>query len=201
MRILFALLLASLSLPAQTPEPRLLVVTGGHAYETSFYYIFEGMKWDHAATNEIAFKNDIRKKYDVVLLYDMHQTISDRAKKNLQAFVESGKGVVVLHHAICGYSDWEWWWRDVMGGRYVSKAEPNIPASSWKHDQEMLVTPVTRHPVVENVGPLRLNDETYSNVWVSKDVKVLMTSAQAAAFGAAFALVAGIFGLITRRRR
>ena len=36
---------------------------------------------------------------------------------------------------------------------------------------------------------------------LGKDVKVLMTSTQAAAFGAAFALVAGIFGLITRRRR
>jgi hypothetical protein len=36
---------------------------------------------------------------------------------------------------------------------------------------------------------------------LGKDVKVLMTAKQAAAFGAAFGLVAGIFSLITRRRR
>lgn len=40
-----------------------------------------------------------------------------------------------------------------------------------------------------------------SQAALGPDVKVMMTSKQAIAFGAAFGLVAGIFGLITRRRR
>jgi type 1 glutamine amidotransferase len=112
----------------------------------------------------------------VVLTYDMHQTISDRAKKNLQDFVEGGKGLVILHHAICGYNNWEWWWREVMAGRYILKAEPGFAASTWKHDQELFVRPVMKHPVVGDIGPMHIIDETYSGVWVSKDAKVLMTT-------------------------
>ena len=51
---------------------RLLVVTGGHPYATSFYTIFEGyddLRWDHAVSNHEAFRSDIRPGYDVLVLY------------------------------------------------------------------------------------------------------------------------------------
>ena len=47
----------------------------------------------------------MRKQYDVLVLYNMEQAMAEGAKKNLQAFVESGKGVVVMHHAICSFND------------------------------------------------------------------------------------------------
>ena len=156
--------------------PRLLVVTGGHEYETSFYTLFEGMNWEHATTNEMAFHDDIRPKYDVLLLYDLHQSITDQARKNLRDFVEGGKGIVVLHHAVADYNDWQWWYRDVVGGRYLLKPGDGMPASTYKHDQEMFVTPAMRHPVVGDVGPMHLIDEAYGGVWVSKGVKVLLAS-------------------------
>ena len=155
-------------------RPRVLVITGGHAYETSFYSLFDGMRWDHAESNEAAFKKDIRAKYDVVLMYDMQRTISDAAKKNLQAYLESGKGLVVLHHAIVSYNDWEWWCKEVVGGSYRQKAEGDQPASTWLHDQEMFVSVTAKHPVAGDIGPMQLIDETYGKLWISKDVKVLM---------------------------
>ena len=41
---------------------RLLVVTGGHDYPTSFYTLFEqpGLVWDHETTSEAAFRRDLR---------------------------------------------------------------------------------------------------------------------------------------------
>ena len=107
------------------------MVTGGHDYATTFYTVFEGaddLHWDHAVSNHEAFKNDIRKNYDVLVLYDFSQEISDAEKTNLRNFVEAGKGIVVLHHAIADYQDWEWWYKEVVGGKYLLKAEGSMPA-------------------------------------------------------------------------
>src|SRR5689334_6901977 len=73
---------------------RLLVVTGGHDYPTTFYTLFEqpGLTWDHETTTEAAFRRDVRSRYDVVVLYDMPATLSAAGRANLQAFAESGKG-------------------------------------------------------------------------------------------------------------
>lgn len=161
---------------APPAQPRLLVVTGGHSYDATFYSLFDSMRWDHATSNEQAFREDIRGKFDAVLMYDMSRTISDRARKNLREFVESGKGVIVLHHAIANYNDWEWWWRDVVGGRYLLKPDGQQPASTYKHDVEMFVRAAARHPVIGDSLPLRVIDEYYGKVWVNEKAQVLATS-------------------------
>lgn len=154
--------------------PRLLVVTGGHEYETSFYKLFDDFRWTHAASNEAAFKKDIRADYDVLVLYDLEQELSPDGRKHLQEFVEGGKGLVVLHHAIADYVAWPWWYREIVGGKYVLKAEEGLPPSTYKHDQELIVRPVTRHPVVAGLGEFHLTDETYKGMWISSDVQVLL---------------------------
>ena len=55
------------------------------------------------------------------------QEISDAEKTNLRDFVEAGKGIVVLHHAIADYQDWEWWYKEVVGGKYLLKPEGSMP--------------------------------------------------------------------------
>jgi type 1 glutamine amidotransferase len=168
------------TLPSQAPPPlRLLVVTGGHPYATTFYTVFEGaddLHWDHAVSNHDAFKNDRRKDYDVLVLYDFSQEISDAEKTNLRDFVEAGKGVVVLHHAIADYQDWEWWYKEVVGGKYLMKPFGSMPPSTYLHDQESCVTPVMRHPITAHIGAMHLWDETYKGMWISPDVKVLLRS-------------------------
>jgi len=168
------------------PGPRLLVVTGGHEFEPSLYHLFDAFHWTHAVTNREAFKSDIRQKYDVLVLYDMESEIGDREKQNLQNFVESGKGLVVLHHALGDYNDWQWWYRDVVGGKYQLKATPDQPASTFKHDQDLLVRPTVgprqASPVLtggkEMTGlamwDMHIIDETYKGMWISPDVKVLL---------------------------
>src|SRR5581483_9840897 len=164
--------------PKAGPAPlRLLVVTGGHDYPTSFYTVFEGaadLRWRHAVSNHEAYKNDIRNDYDVLVLYDFSNEITDREKANLRNFVESGKGVVVLHHAIADYQDWEWWHKEVVGGKFLLQPEGNMPASTYKHDEELCVRTVINHPITSRLGALHLWDETYKGMWISPDVKVLL---------------------------
>jgi hypothetical protein len=165
------------SQPATEAPLRLLVVTGGHDYSTSFYTLFQGVEdfqWQHAATNHEAFRADIRKDYDVLVLYDMSREISEAERKNLVDFLESGKGVVVLHHAIADYPSWDWWSREVVGGKYLEKPEGDRPASTYLHDQELFVEPAANHPILSGVGQMHLWDETYKGMWISPRVTVLL---------------------------
>jgi len=174
----------SVTLPANilphTRKPdalRVLVVTGGHNYDTEFYSIFMGFEdiiWTHKTSNNEAFRSDIRNQYDVLVLYDSSQEIGKDERKNLRAFVESGKGIVVLHHAIVDYNSWEWWYREVVGGKYLLEPDLGMPASTYKHDEELFVYPVVRHPITRGVGRIHIWDETYKGMWISPDVKVLM---------------------------
>jgi type 1 glutamine amidotransferase len=80
----------------------------------------------------------------------------------------------VLHHAILDYPDWDWWWREVVGGKYLSKPEGGMPASSYLHDQEMLVEPAAHHPILKGIKPSRILDEAYRGMWISPKVTVLL---------------------------
>jgi type 1 glutamine amidotransferase len=165
---------------AAAPDPpplRALVVTGGHDYETSFYTLFEGYKdlaWTHAPSNAAAFRSEIRGKYDVLVLYDMSADLEEAGRRNLRDFLESGKAMVVLHHAIANYQDWPWWYKEVVGGKYLLKPEGGLAASTYKHDEDLFVRPVMRHPITSPIGPMHIRDETYKGMWISPDVNVLL---------------------------
>jgi len=162
------------------PNPdalRAMVVTGGHDYQSSFYSVFEGAKdfsWSHFSSNQTAFQNDFRKDVDVLVLYDFSQELNEAGKSNLQAFLESGKGVVVLHHAIADYQNWPWWYKEVVGGRYLANPDMNMPASTYRHDEELFVRPASQHPVLKGIDPMHIWDETYKGMWISPNVKVLL---------------------------
>jgi type 1 glutamine amidotransferase len=156
---------------------RLLVVTGGHEFPDSFYTLFDGVedfKWHHATSNHEAFTSDICGDYDVLVLYDMSQEISEAERKNLVGFLESGKGVVILHHALVDYPSWDWWSQEVSGAKYYLQAEGEHPASTYAHDQTLDVEPAINHPIVSGVGRFRIVDETYKGMWISPAVTVLL---------------------------
>ena len=162
---------------AGDPALRLLVVTGGHEYPTSFYTLFSGVEdfeWHHATSNHEAFKGDMRGNYDVMVLYDMSQDISEAERKNLVDFLESDKGVVILHHALVDYPTWDWWSQEVSGAKYFLQSEGEHPASTYAHDQELEMEPAINHPIVSGIGRFRIMDETYKGMWISPEVTVLL---------------------------
>ena len=128
------------------------------------------------ADSTTAFQNDLRGKYDVVVMYDFSRDLDEKGKKNLRDFVESGKGIVVLHHALLNYQKWNWWYQDVVGGSYRLSREGDIPSSTVKNDQDIFVTPAEKHPITAGIGPFHIVDETYGRMWISPTVRPLLTT-------------------------
>jgi type 1 glutamine amidotransferase len=170
--------------PAKRKEPqpradavRGLLITGGHDHETSFYTLFHGYE-DLArmpvTSSAMAFQSDLRGKYDVLIMYDFSRDLTETGKKNLRDFVESGKGIVVLHHALLNYQKWPWWYEDVVGGSYRLGKDGDIPASTYKGDQRIFVAPEGKHPITRDLEPFQVIDETYKRMWISPKVRPLL---------------------------
>jgi type 1 glutamine amidotransferase len=176
----------SITLPADSgmTRPRAvavrgLVITGGHDHETSFYSLFHGyedLPSMPVSSSSAAFSSDLRGKYDVLIMYDFSRDLDEAGKKNLRDFVESGKGIVVLHHALLDYQQWSWWYQDVVGGSYRLKSEGNVPSSTVKDKQQLLVTPELGHPITAGLAPFQIVDETYKRMWISPRVRPLLTT-------------------------
>jgi type 1 glutamine amidotransferase len=154
---------------------RLQLVTGGHDHELSFYEVFAGHPEYRITVNPHphAFRTDLAESCDVLVLYDMADA-DESEQAALRSFLESGKGMVVLHHAIGNNQQWPWWYEEVVGGLYVLKAMPGKVASRYKHDEEFDVRPVGHHVILNGIGPFHINDEAYGDMWISPRVQVLL---------------------------
>jgi type 1 glutamine amidotransferase len=169
----------------KNPEAiRALIVTGGHSHDSDFYSVFDDDRIRALVDpHPTVYGGDLRKRADVLVLYDMLREISPAQQQHLRDFIESGKGVVALHHAICGNVDWPWWYEEVAGGRYLFETV-NGKKSSYIHDVEQLITPIGKHPVIDGVKPFRILDETYKDLWISPKVNVILKSDSPSSDGA-----------------
>lgn len=179
----------NVTLPPDLPlEPkdknalRVLLVAGGHDHDASLYRVFEGHRdiRVNVDPHPVAFRGDLRKRYDVVVLYDMIQDLPEVQQKNLREFAEAGKGIVVLHHALANYQQWPWW-REMAGGLYLLKDRPDLNAkgSTYKHDVDLEVRPTGNHPIVRGLPPMWIRDETYKGVWQAPGITPLATTDEA----------------------
>jgi type 1 glutamine amidotransferase len=162
--------------PAASPSIRALLITGGHDHPIGFYSIFDSYKDTvhiTVSSSAIAYAKDFRDKFDVLVLYDFTRDLDETGKKNLRDFVESNKGVVVLHHALLDYQSWPWWYQEVVGGSYRLGPTGNIPASTFKAGQPMSITP-QKHPITDGIEPFQLTDETYKRMWISPQVTPIL---------------------------
>ena len=80
-------------------------------------------------------------------MYDFTRDMDEPSRKNLRDFVESGGGVVVLHHALLDYQNWDWWTDQAVGGSYRLSREGDRPSSSVKNNQQISVTSAQKHPI------------------------------------------------------
>lgn len=157
---------------------RALLITGGHDHVAGFYSIFDG--YEDLASIDVgasgtAFQKDIREKYDVLIMYDFSRDLDETGKKHLREFLESGKGLVVLHHALLNYQGWPWWYQEVVGGRYRLAPDGKNPSSTVKQAQQMFITP-RKHPITSGIAPFQITDETYKRMWISPQVTPLLTT-------------------------
>jgi type 1 glutamine amidotransferase len=179
-------LVASVTALAAGNPISLLVVTGGHDFEHDpFFKLFKDNSdityraVEHPNAHAL-LKADAAKQYDVLVLYDMYQPISDEAKADFLARLKEGKGLVVLHHAIASYQHWPEYAKIVGARYYLEKTVVDgvdKPRSAYKHDMHFRVHVADpRHPITKGVQDFDIHDETYKWFDVAPDCHALLTT-------------------------
>jgi len=190
MRFVILLVLAGLIAPAafaQDEPLRVAVVTGGHGYQKDeFRTLFRSMdgircRFVEQEEDYSEFLENVnRRPYDVLVLYNMGQDISEKRKENFMKMLDKGVGLVVLHHAIANFNDWPEYW-NIIGARYYLKPidEPDKKhlRSQYKHDVDFRVKIEDKdHPVTKGIEDFDIKDETYKLYDVWPDNHVLLTT-------------------------
>jgi uncharacterized protein len=169
---------------------KVLLVTGGHGFEQEpFFQVFHSdanldvTPAAHAATGgATVFEREDLLTYQVVVLYDMPKTITERQKQRFLSLFDRGIGLVVLHHALVSYQHWDDYER-IIGGRYPEedgKSGVVTPQVGYQHDVELPVTVVaSNHPITAGVKDFVIRDEIYWGFRVRPDVTALLSTTHA----------------------
>jgi uncharacterized protein len=180
--------LLAVSTASAAEKIRVLIITGGHDFETNaFLEIFKAnpdITFEAVAhPDPIAhakLRPDAAKNFDVIVLYDMWQKITEEAKTDLVNFLKAGNGLVSLHHSIANYQSWPEWPRIVGGRYYLQKTLVDgveKPPSIWKHDVKFKVHVADPdHPVTRGVKDFEIHDETYGLFDMGTNSHALLTT-------------------------
>jgi type 1 glutamine amidotransferase len=163
---------------------KILVITGGHDFEPSFYKIFDSFKnVQYDSIEQPRFNRmlntGLTKFYDAFVFYDMWQDITDAEKKVFIELLEKGQGVVFLHHSLVSYQHWPEF-EKIIGGKYIDKDsynDPNIKGSTYKHDITLDIKIAAKdHPVTKAIPDFSIFDEGYQFVQMIPGIVPLLTT-------------------------
>lgn len=163
---------------------KILVVTGGHEFEPSFYKIFdsfEDVQYDTVAqpgfNNRLA--NGTLGQYDALVFYDMWQDINEAEKSAYLKLLDKGQGMVFLHHSLVAYQHWDEF-QKIIGGKYLETEfydDPNMQGSSWKEGITLDIKVVDNdHPVTKGVADFSIYDEGYKSLKINSDIYPLLST-------------------------
>jgi type 1 glutamine amidotransferase len=179
----FSFLLSTSELPSK--PIRILVITGGHDYNTSQFDEMLGSLGENIQyqISELPgayemFLPENRSKYDVLVFYHMWQKITDQQAVVFAECIKMGKPLVVLHHSLCAYDDWPEYF-SIIGGKYFHKPTTingkEYQACSYIHDLHFKVKIVNPdNPVTKGLSDFNIFDETYKGYYVEDGVTPLL---------------------------
>jgi len=101
-------------------------------------------------------------KYDGLIIYANHDTISVSQEQALKDFVENGKGLIPLHSASGCFKNSEWYIK-AIGGQFASHGNGSFTAQ--------IANP--SHQVMKNITAFTTTDETYVHQKLNPDIVVL----------------------------
>ena len=175
---------------SEAAKIRVLVFDGGHPYDEPEFAEMLAALGDEFEFSRATLPRDrallapgLEKRFDALLFYDMCQTpMSDEEFARYETLLKSGKiGVFFLHHRLSAHPERPDFWK-IAGGTYVFEQNCEIegkrrPLGAYEHDREIDVKPAR----IDGEPPFPLEaftiiDESYENMWVSPDVKVLLTT-------------------------
>ncbi|HKJ67542.1 MAG TPA: ThuA domain-containing protein [bacterium] len=170
--------------PAAERSIQALVITGGHDFDRPAFFAmlhgFENIEYTevrHPKANDL-YGSEKGARADVLVFYDMYDTISSRQQSEFTALLEQGAGMVFLHHSLASYQEWEEFLH-VVGGRYhlepYTEGGDTIAASTYRHDVEIPVEiHDSDHPVTSGLEDFVIHDEVYGNCQILPEVHPLL---------------------------
>lgn len=102
-------------------------------------------------------------RYDGLIIYANHDSITLSQEAALKSFVESGKGLVPLHSASGCFMNSEWYIK-VIGGQFASHGNGTFTGRILKPS----------HPAMKGITEFTTTDETYVHQKLNPDIEVLM---------------------------
>ncbi len=159
----------------------LAVVTGSHPFDVpNFHKLFRALDGVDAYVQSMddfaTSPEDVRDSYDTVLFYHMIMPTpvdegdwgSGRPATAQQRLGETGQGIVVLHHSILAYPEWEAW-TDMTG--LADRAFDF-------HPEQQLTIDVANadHAITAGLAAWNMGDETYTMAEPVGDNDMLLTT-------------------------
>ncbi|MBA2760519.1 MAG: ThuA domain-containing protein, partial [Segetibacter sp.] len=102
-------------------------------------------------------------KYDGLIVYANHDSISPSQEAALKSFVEGGKGLIPLHAAAGCFRNSEWWIKTV-GAQYKSETTGTFTTAITNKS----------NPVMEGLWEFETWDEKYVHQKINSDKTILM---------------------------
>ena len=179
--LLTSVLLSSVLMSGCKQPTKVMVIVGGHAYDTTEFYdmfrTFESIEFDsvsHPRAMQVLASDQVN-SYDVLLFYDF---LPGMPLKDSVVYLElSRKGVPLLfmHHALGNFQKWEGY-TQFVGGKYVMPGfgSDSSKLSDFAHDIELEVKILDpEHPISAGLSSFHIHDEGYSNIQLAKDIHPL----------------------------
>ncbi len=160
---------------------RVQVTTGGHTAPLPLYTIFNDDLFSDAAVAFMSHPQAFDRLNggagpEVLVLYDWTDW-EEKDRPHVQRYLDGGRGLVVLHHALASNQEWPWWYREVTGGLQVLYDHDGLKASGLKQMPPMNLTPVGHHPITASIGKFHLDhDEVFVKMWQSPKITPLLES-------------------------
>jgi len=172
----------------RTGPIKVVVVTAGHDFERdAFFTLFEGYDDIEYVEKEQKDQSEIFEDisgwdYDVIVLYNMTDGISEKRKQNFLKLLDDGVGVVALHHSIASFQYWPEY-KKIIGWKFYLKktTEDGVlhEKSGYQHGVDIPIKVAkVGHPVTRGLSDFTINDEVYNGQSFEPDNVVLLTTDQ-----------------------
>ncbi len=180
-RILLFALLSLGGIIAHGQGIKVMLVTGGHAYDTiPFFQMFDDMQgityqhFEQPNANK-AIAKGAADEFDVLVFYDMWNNISANEKAAYLRLTRQGKPFLFLHHSIVSYQNWGEF-ENLVGGKYVREGKriPKEKQSSYDHDVWVYCYVENHTPITSGIKEFKFFDEVYGNLTISDEVQPLL---------------------------
>ncbi|MYF56846.1 ThuA domain-containing protein [Candidatus Poribacteria bacterium] len=152
---------------------KIVVVTGEHGFrEKDFDAVFKSMEGiDFLREDLDIFVDDPNQKdYETVVFYNFHRPYPTEAQAEaILGLTERGQGIVILHHAILAFPEWEVF-SDMCG--ITERADFDYFPKQTFH---VHVNDPT-HPITEGLSDWEMGDETYTMKSPGDNSTILLTT-------------------------